>query len=98
MSLDLFRVAGGIQINDSTQILEGAGAPSVDAPVGSVYTNTTTGGLYTKVLTGAGTDKWELVAAKSYVDTEVAAVQAAVDCLGNAFNYIGSFEFRCFAL
>lgn len=90
MSLDLFRVAGGIQINDSTQILEGAGAPSVDAPVGSVYTNTTTGGLYTKVLTGAGTDKWELVAAKSYVDTEVAAVQAAVDRLGNAFNYIGT--------
>lgn len=89
MSLDLFRVSGGIQIDESTQILEGAAAPAVDAPVGSVYTETTTGGLYTKVTAGAGTDKWELVAVKSYVDSEITAVENMVAALGAAFNYIG---------
>jgi hypothetical protein len=56
MALDLFRVSGGLQINDSTQILEGSAAPASDAPIGSLYTNTTTGvqQLETYGIIGAG--------------------------------------------
>lgn len=89
MSLDLFRVSGGIQIDQSTQILEGAAAPSVDAPIGSVYTETTTGGLYTKVTAGSGADKWELVATKDYVDGEITTVNNRIDALGDVFEYVG---------
>lgn len=89
MALDLFRVSGGLQINDSTQVLEGSAAPALDAPIGSLYTNTTTGGLYTKVLAGAGAGKWELLANNSFVTTEINSVNGRIDALGNAFNYVG---------
>ena len=89
MSLDLFRVDGGIQFDNSVQITEGANAPSHDAELGSTYHRTdSVGGVYVKVAAGTGTDKWELQALKSYVDTEISVIQAAVAALGNAFNYI----------
>ena len=69
MSQDLFRVLGGIQIDDSVKILEGAGVPSVDAPLGSIYSDVSTGsvGYFLKVGSGAGTDKWVKLATQQYV-------------------------------
>jgi len=90
MALDLFRVSAGIQIDNSIQILEGAGAPAFDAPVGSKYSDTATGGLYTKVVAGAGAGNWELLALNSYVNSEIANVTAIVNALGAAFNYVGT--------
>lgn len=89
MALDLFRVAGGLQIGDSSQVLEGASAPLLDAPVGSIYTETTTGGLYTKVAAGTGADKWELLAKNSYVNQQVADLTAMITGVGSVFNYVG---------
>ena len=89
MSLDLFRVSGGIQIDESTQILEGAAAPTVDAPVGSVYTETTSGNVFVKIAAGAGAANWSELADVSYVDGEISAVNDRIDALGNAFNYVG---------
>lgn len=90
MSLDLFRVDGGLQFDNSVQITEGSGAPSHDAELGSTYHRIdSVGGVYVKVAAGSGADKWELQALKSYVDTEIAIVQQAVAALGNAFNYVG---------
>jgi len=90
MALDLFRVSSGLQIDDSTQILEGSGAPSLDAPIGSIYTETTTGGLYTKIAAGAGADKWSVLSTVAYVDQEIHNVSQLVSGLGNAFNYVGT--------
>ena len=86
MSLDLFRVSGGLQIDESTQILEGSQAPVLDAPVGSLYTNTTTGELFTKVAAGAGASTWEVLAKNS----DVSALSTRIDALGNVFVYVGA--------
>lgn len=69
MAQDLFRVLGGIQIDESVQILEGLGAPSLDAPLGSVYSDTSTGsvGYYQKIGAGPGADKWIRLATQDYV-------------------------------
>lgn len=69
MSLDLFRVMGGIQIDDSVQFLEGSGVPSFDAPLGSIYSDTSTGsvGYFLKVGSGVGADKWVKLATQNYV-------------------------------
>lgn len=69
MALDLFRVMGGVQIDDSVQILEGSGAPSLDAPLGSVYSDVTSGsvGYFIKVGSGPGADKWLRIATQDYV-------------------------------
>lgn len=69
MSQDLFRVMGGIQIDESVKILEGAGVPSMDAPLGSIYSDTSTGsvGYFLKVGSGAGTEKWVKLATQAYV-------------------------------
>ena len=93
MSLDLFRVSGGLQIDESTQILEGSQAPVLDAPVGSLYTNTTTGELFTKVAEGAGASTWEALAKNSYVVSQVSALSTRIDALGalsDAFVYVGA--------
>ena len=69
MSQDLFRVMGGIQIDESVKILEGSGVPSMDAPLGSIYSDTSTGsvGYFLKVGSGAGTEKWVKLATQAYV-------------------------------
>ena len=90
MSLDLFRVSGGLQIDESTQILEGAQSPVLDAPVGSLYTNTTTGELFTKVAAGAGASTWEVLAKNSYVTSQLSALSTHINALGNAFVYVGT--------
>jgi len=90
MALDLFRVSAGIQIDDSIQILEGAGIPLLDAPVGSTYSDTLTGGLYTKVLAGAGASNWEILALNSFVVSEIATVTSTINAMGAVFNYVGT--------
>ena len=77
MALDLFRVSGGLQIDESTQILEGAVAPTQDAPVGSLYTLTTNGVLYTKIAAGTGADKWSALADAAVVAAAIAVETAA---------------------
>lgn len=71
MALDLFRVMGGVQIDDSIQILEGSGAPSLDAPLGSVYSDITSGsvGYFQKIGSGPGADKWLRLATQDYVQS-----------------------------
>lgn len=77
MALDLFRVSGGFQIDESSQFLEGAVVPALDAPVGSLYTLTTNGTLYTKIAAGAGTDKWSAVGDSSAILALIAAETTA---------------------
>ena len=75
MTQDLFRVLGGVQIDDGMQILEGVGAPSLDAPLGSIYSDKTAGdvGHYLKVGAGVGLDKWVRLASTGYVQQTVSA-------------------------
>lgn len=75
MALDFFRLRRGLELG-SVQFLEGAGVPGASgdpstAPVGSFYLNRSTGDAYTKITSGVGTDKWEQVASKTYVDSQV---------------------------
>ena len=76
MSLDFFRVDRGLQLDDTTTYLTGSGAPgaSIDTiavVVGSVYTDTADGALYTKIASGAGLDKWQRMASEQYVNNAV---------------------------
>jgi len=77
MALDFFRITKGLEL-DNIQLLEGSGVPGAAgdtslAPVGSIYTDESNGDLYTKVLAGVGTNKWELLATKTYVDMQIGA-------------------------
>ncbi len=87
MSLDLFRLAGGIDIqNDAltsnAYILQGSGEPGGDssfqdaAPIGSIYIRTDSSGntlqQYYKFTTANSTSAdWQVVASKQYVDDAV---------------------------
>ncbi len=88
MSLDLFRVIKGIDIQSddislSSQILNGDGVPGLttetnDATVGSVYMQTDNEtdnlNLYWKHTAGSGADKWARATSKAYVDAAVAGI------------------------
>ena len=82
MSLDLFRVYDGLDITSSdltsnANILQGAGAPgtvqtTIDAPVGSVWLDTTSNPtdknqVWWKHTAGAGVDKWAQGASVPFV-------------------------------
>lgn len=76
MAEDFFRIYRGLELDEAVQILEGAGVPGAAgdtslAPVGSQYLNTTDGSLWTKTAAGVGTNKWEVVATKNYVDAQL---------------------------
>lgn len=87
MSLDLFRLAGGIDIqNDaltsSAYILQGSGIPGGDsgfqdaAPIGSLYLRTDSSGTglqpYYKYTTANNTSAdWSVIASKQYVDDAI---------------------------
>jgi len=79
MSFDFFRIERGLDLDDgSVQYLQGLGAPgaagdTAAAPVGSVYTDNSDGSLYTKILSGTGTDKWQKMASEQYVNNAVGA-------------------------
>lgn len=74
MSLDFFRIERGLEIDDLVQYLQGSGSPgaagdTASALVGSVYTDNSTGAIYTKITAGSGTDKWQKLASEDYVNT-----------------------------
>jgi hypothetical protein len=78
MSQDFFRVERGVELDESVQMLQGAGAPGAAgdsslAPVGSTYQDNSTGDLYTKITAGVGTNKWQKMASESYVNNAVGA-------------------------
>ena len=80
MASDFFRILRGLEIDESSQLLTGAGAPtSADtdsAPMGSLYLQTDTAvnnlNVWYKWATGTGVDKWKQTASKDYVDATVA--------------------------
>jgi hypothetical protein len=78
MALDFFRVDKGLQLDESTTYLTGNGVPGTTADtngvvVGSVYTNTADGAIYTKYLAGSGVDKWQRLASETYVNNAMGA-------------------------
>lgn len=78
MSLDFFRIERGLELDESVQYLQGLGLPgssgdTTAAPVGSVYTDNSTGDLFTKITAGTGTDKWQKMASEQYVNNAVGA-------------------------
>lgn len=78
MSIDMFRIERGLELDESVQMLQGAGAPGVsgdtaDAPRGSVYQDNATGDFYTKTSAGTGADKWQKMASEQYVNNAVGA-------------------------
>jgi hypothetical protein len=78
MSLDFFRVDRGLQLDDTTTYLTGNGSPGTSSDtiavvVGSVYTDQADGSIWTKILSGAGTDKWQKLASETYVNNALGA-------------------------
>lgn len=87
MSLDYFRLYGGIDLSNealtsNAYILQGAGSPSGaeadDAPVGSTWMDTTSQTdklqFWWKHTTGTGLDKWTKAANTAYVDAAVQGI------------------------
>lgn len=79
---DLFRIYRGLELNDAVQFLTGTGVPGLTsetdiAPVASFYTNQADGGLWTKILAGAGTSKWRLLATQEYVQSVLTSLGGA---------------------
>jgi hypothetical protein len=78
MALDFFRIERGLLLDELVSYLQGAGVPGLTADtdgadVGSVYTNTADGALYTKIATGTGADKWQKMASEAYVNNAIGA-------------------------
>lgn len=74
MASDFFRIYGGLELDEASQFLTGTTAPgsagdTADAPRGSFFTDTVTGGFYVKIAQGTGTDKWSRMATQDYVGT-----------------------------
>lgn len=72
MAQDFFRIYRGLELDDSVQFLTGTGAPgaagdTAAAPVGSYFTDQTSGDFYTKIAAGTGLDKWSQVASQQFV-------------------------------
>lgn len=60
---DYFRIVRGLELDETIRLLQGAGAPghtadTDDAAIGSVYSDNTTGALYTKTSAGIGPSRW----------------------------------------
>ena len=67
-----------LELDELVQYLQGVGNPGVAgdttaALVGSVYTDNTTGAIWTKHTAGTGTDKWSRLASETYVNNAVGA-------------------------
>lgn len=83
MSLNFFHIDRGLELDNSVQYLQGATLPGLGgdtstAPVGSLYTNNSDGSVWTKILSGAGGDKWLKLASEQHVDLAVAAARSGV--------------------
>jgi hypothetical protein len=79
MSEQFFRIFRGLEIDETIQLLQGAGDPGVSggdtdaAPVGSFYLDNLTGNAWTKVTPGTGTGHWSLLASQTWVNNVVGA-------------------------
>lgn len=78
MSLDFFRIERGLQLDDTTTYLTGNGTPgtstdTIVVEVGSVYTNTADGTIWTKIASGSGINKWSKLASETYVNNALGA-------------------------
>lgn len=76
MSLDLFRIERGLELDESIQYLQGTGAPgtgdSANAQVGSFYLDNFNGDAWTKITAGAGVEHWSQLASQTWVSNSVA--------------------------
>jgi hypothetical protein len=76
MSESFFRIGRGLEIDELVQYLTGVGAPgSGDSGlslVGSVYTDTLNGELWTKITDGIGVQHWSKQATQAWVANSVA--------------------------
>jgi hypothetical protein len=76
MAEDFFRINRGLEIDEVVQYLQGTGSPgtgdSGNAQVGSVYTDTLDGSLWTKITAGVGIQHWSKQASQSWVTASVA--------------------------
>jgi hypothetical protein len=67
MTIEVFRIQKGLDIDRQVQILYGPTTPvTIDAdaaPVGSLFLSTTTGNLYSKVTPGVGIVHWQILEA-----------------------------------
>lgn len=75
MSNDMFRIERGLEIDSLAQYLVGSGTPGSgpggdtnSAPVGSVYTNTADGSIWTKITPGSFSADWQRMASETYVN------------------------------
>jgi hypothetical protein len=76
MSENFFRIGRGLEIDELVQYLTGVGAPGAGdsglSLVGSVYTDTLNGDLWTKITDGVGVQHWSKQATQSWVTNSVA--------------------------
>jgi hypothetical protein len=76
MGLDFFRIARGLELDETIQLLQGTGSPgagdSANALVGSVYLDNLNGDLWTKITVGAGISHWSKMASENWVQNSVA--------------------------
>lgn len=60
---DYFRIVRGLELDETVRLLQGTGAPGHTpdtdaASIGSIYTDNTSGSLYTKTSSGTGPSRW----------------------------------------
>lgn len=78
MSIQYFEIEKGLAVDGQVTLLVGSGAPGSttdtnDALKGTSYQDFLNGKLYTKILDGSGTDKWQPQATEAYVNSVVSA-------------------------
>lgn len=78
MAKQIFRTSG-VNLNDLVWHIAGTGLPGSstetdNAPLGSLYNRADgSGGVYKKIMAGAGTDKWSELVDQAYVDAHASA-------------------------
>lgn len=76
MAQDFFRIERGLEIDESVQILQGAGSPgagdSGNSLVGSIYLDNLTGDIWAKITAGVGIQHWSKQASQAWVTASVA--------------------------
>lgn len=100
MSQAFFDIEKGLQLDSTSVYLTGSGVPgaSVDtdaAVVGSKYTDTATGGDFTKTVAGSGTDKWKKLATEDFAGQQSGidwkdSVRVATDAALPAYTQAGA--------
>ncbi len=75
MSESFFQIYRGLEIDETVQYLQGAGAPgagdSGNALPGSVYTDNLNGDIWTKITAGVGVQHWSKMASETWVNNNI---------------------------